>query len=277
MSQSIEHSGPTSPATTPTSTTTSACVAPATGVTTPAAGGDCQPSLTVGSLFSGIGGLLDLGLERAGMRVAWQAENDPFCADVLGRHWPDVPNLGDVTSIDWAEVPRVDLICGGFPCQDISDAHTNGTREALAGAKSGLWTEYLEAVARLFPRFVIVENVAAWRRWVPEVRADLSALGYASLPVELSAGSFGAPHKRPRVLVVADAHSEGESLRAIDAEVARLRPIPRGSGHWRLTEPSHLRVAHGTPGRMDRLRALGNAVVPQVAEHIGRLIAERVA
>ena len=74
--------------------------------------------MRVGSLFSGIGGL-ELGLERAGMTTIWQSEIDPFASRVLARHWPTVPNLGDITTIDWSTVESPDLICGGFPCQDI--------------------------------------------------------------------------------------------------------------------------------------------------------------
>jgi DNA (cytosine-5)-methyltransferase 1 len=225
------------------------------------------------SLFSGIGGL-DLGLERAGMTVVGQVEIDPWCRKVLAKHWPEVPRHDDVrTAAEWWGGRRApDLVCGGFPCQDISNAHTNGIRAALAGDKSGLWYSFAAIVAALRPRWVIAENVAAWRRWVPGVRADLAGLGYASVPVEVPAGSRGAPHPRPRVFVVAYADSEGESLRAIHAEVAGLRPVPRDGGHWREPFAGPVRVADGLPARMDRLRGLGNAVVPQVAEHIGRLI-----
>lgn len=231
---------------------------------------------TAGVLFGGIGGDMR-GLERAGWKIEWAVERDWQARKVLRCHWPDVVLHDDVTTADWSRMWRVDLLAGGFPCQDISNAHTNGERLALEGSKSGLWRAFRTAVAVGEPRFVLVENVGAWRRWVPQVRADLCDLGYASVPVELPAGSFGAPHKRPRVFVVADSHGEGESLLAIDAAVARLSPVPRGGGDWRASKPVDLRVADGLPGEMDRLRLLGNAVVPQVVEWLGARILEVAA
>ena len=231
--------------------------------------------MNVLSLFSGIGGL-DLGLERAGMTVVGQVEIDPWCRKVLAKHWPEVPRHDDVrTAAGWwggTARPTVDLVAGGFPCQDISNAHTNGIRTALAGTKSGLWQWFAAIVYAFRPRWVVAENVDAWRRWMPDVRADLAGLGYASVPLEVSAGSRGAPHERPRVFVVANAYGEGESLRAIHAQVAGLRPVSRARGDWRQPFTGPVRVDDGLPSRMDRLRGLGNAVVPQVAEHIGRLI-----
>lgn len=231
------------------------------------------------SLFSGIGGL-ELGLEQAGMTTVGQVELDPFCRQILAKHWPEVPKHDDVrTAINWwrgQPRPAVDLVCGGFPCQDLSNARTNGARPGLDGEKSGLWGAYRALVEALAPRWVLVENISAWERWLPRVRRDLHGLGYASVSVQLSAGSFGAPHKRPRVLVVAHANGESEPLRAIHEEVARLRPVPRGGGDWGTSEPRTLRVADGFPDRLDmpRLKALGNSVVPAVSEFIGRLIAE---
>jgi DNA (cytosine-5)-methyltransferase 1 len=226
-------------------------------------------SATFATLFSGIGGDA-LGLERAGWTPLWFSEVTPTACDVLAARWPEVPNLGDIRMIDWSTVDRPDLLAGGFPCQDISNAHTASPRLGLDGFKSGLWRHYLDAIRTLRPRWVLVENVSAFARWVPEVRADLAYYGYASLPVELSAGSFGAPHKRPRIFVVADANSEGESLLALDEEVARLRPLPRGGRDWRCPPPGGFRVAHGLPGGMDRLHALGNSVVPAAVEWIAR-------
>jgi DNA (cytosine-5)-methyltransferase 1 len=227
--------------------------------------------LTAGSLFTGIGGL-DLGLERAGIDVVWQVENNPYCNAILDRRWPDTTRYIDVTNTEWDTVRPVDLLAGGFPCQDISNAHTNGTRLALGGTKSGLWSSFRDAIAALRPGWVIVENVAAPERWLSDVRSDLAGYGYASVPLELSAGTFGAPHRRPRVFVVANADGEGEPLRAIHAEVAGLSPVPRADGDWRSSPPGGFRVDDGAPAGMDRCRVLGNAVVPHVAEWIGRRI-----
>src|SRR4051812_29928105 len=113
--------------------------------------------LSVGSLFAGIGGF-DLGLERAGMRTAWFCERDPFCQHVLAERWPGVPCYPDITTLRGADVEPVDVLCGGFPCQDLSLA---GGGAGLAGARSGLWSEYARLVGELRPRYVLVENVAA--------------------------------------------------------------------------------------------------------------------
>lgn len=231
---------------------------------------------TVGSLFSGIGGL-DLGLERAGMRVVWQAETKPHAAAVLARQWPDVPNHGDVTTVDWRAVERPWLLCGGFPCQDLSHAHTNttnGARAGLAGPASSLWgTGFVPVIAELEPEWVIVENVNTWRSWVPTVRADLADLGYASMPVELSAGSFGAPHRRPRCFVVANTNCYGEPLLALHAEVEKLRPVSGpDSRDWRDAPSRAVLLDDGVPDRVGQNDAYGNAVVPAVAEWLGRQI-----
>ncbi|AIM51016.1 DNA methyltransferase [Mycobacterium phage Ochi17] len=117
--------------------------------------------MNVLSLFSGIGGL-ELGLERAGMTVVGQVEINPYCRQILAKHWPDVPRHDDVrTTVEWwesEERPRVDLICGGFPCQDISNA---GARKGITGPKSSLWGGMLHTVRNIRPRYVLIENVAA--------------------------------------------------------------------------------------------------------------------
>ena len=253
--------------------------------------------MRIGSLFSGIGGL-ELGLEWAGLgSVVWQCEIDPFCRAVLAKHWPDVTRFEDVTAKrDW---PHVDLVCGGFPCQDVSGA---GKGAGLAGARSGLWYEFARIVGEVRPRFVVVENVTSGkRRWLPTVRRDLHVLGYRSRAIALSAADVGAPHLRRRVFVVADAYPGGleagreggagdgrpspgfrdpdEARRqGAGAEAYERREGP-SDGRWWASEPDVGRVAHGLSGGLDgrrrraRLRSLGNAVVPQCAEVVGRIIA----
>lgn len=166
--------------------------------------------IAIGSLFSGIGGL-ELGLEcafaEAGIphRVDWQVEIDPFCRSVLARHWPAADR--SVTDVRAAtSLPRVDLICGGFPCQDVSSA---GKGAGLAGERSGLWFAYRDVVAALGPGVVVVENVASGkRRWLCRVRSDLHALGYRTRALQLGAHDVGAPHRRERIFVVAYAERE---------------------------------------------------------------------
>ena len=228
--------------------------------------------LTVGSLFSGIGGF-DLGLERAGMRVRWQVEIDPYCQRVLAKHWPHVQRYGDIQSVDWGTVEPVDVLCGGFPCQDISLA---GKGAGLAGERSGLWFEYAKAIEALTPRYVIIENVAALRsRGLDQVLGSLAALGYDAEWHCIPASAVGAPHRRDRVWLVADANPIGQQEQrqpiAYDAGRELGRERTQHSDWW-ATEPDVGRVAHGVPSRVDRLRGLGNAIVPQIAEMIGAWI-----
>lgn len=333
--------------------------------------------LRFGSLFAGIGGI-DLGLERAGMRCQWQVEIDDYARRVLAKHWPDVPRYRDVRECGAGNLSAVDLIAGGFPCQDISSA---GKRAGITGARSGLWSEFARIIRELRPRYVLVENVPALlyplRRGkrvvepapIGRVLGDLVACGYDAEWQCIPAAALGAPHIRDRVYIVAYAHGsrDGGAQHEVcsgrhaangggangrtgdvadaerdrweqgaevlcarqpvaaasredvaDASIARGgrlatrqlnqdtpidldrrgqaladadsqrcdgrysvfqatsqggRSLTEGDNPWR-TEPGMGRVAHGVPSRVDRLRGLGNAVVPQVAEWIGRRIIE---
>jgi len=227
--------------------------------------------ITIGSLFSGIGGL-ELGLERAGMRVAWQVEIDNYATRVLQKHWPDVPKYRDVRECGAHNLPPVDLICGGFPCQDISNA---GKRAGIDGERSGLWGEFARIIGELRPRYVLVENVAALLvRGMGRVLGDLAAFGYDAEWECIPAASVGAPHIRDRVFVLAYSNSI-RFLRYSEAEnqPASRRIVSISRSRW-PAEPNVMRVADGIPGVVDRIRSLGNAVVPQVAEFIGRCIVE---
>lgn len=231
--------------------------------------------MKVGSLFSGIGGL-DLGLERAGMTVAWQSEIDPYASRVLAKHWPTVPNLGDITTIDWSTVEPVDLICGGYPCQPFSNY---GVRRGEHDPRH-LWPWVADAIRVLRPRFALLENVAGHLSLgFGRVLGDLAEIGFDAEWDILPAGVFGAPHIRDRVFIVGRNTNRGHVgafgqlpiFRGVEQNANTSRG---GEGSWWTTEPDVGRVADGVPHRMDRLHALGNAVVPQVAEFVGRRIME---
>jgi DNA (cytosine-5)-methyltransferase 1 len=201
--------------------------------------------MRIGSLFSGIGGL-ERGLEVAGLgHTVWQVEVDGYCREVLAKHWPDAERFSDVRSVGASTLVPVDLICGGFPCQDISSA---GKRAGLAGARSGLWFEYLRIVRELRPSWVVVENVASGARaWVDAVLEGLGAQGYSCLPVPVAAADVGAPHERRRIFIVAtNAHEDRKHTRAINAEMALA---PQSSTN---SNSSELRHEHGRTSRAFR-------------------------
>jgi DNA (cytosine-5)-methyltransferase 1 len=224
--------------------------------------------MRIGSLFSGIGGL-ELGLEWSGIgETVWQVEQNEYYNKVLAKHWPDVRRYGDAKTVGKHNLEPVDLICGGFPCQDVSAA---GAGAGLSGARSGLWYEFLRVVKELRPSWVVVENVASGAiRWVDTVRLGLARESYASIPIPLSAQDCGAWHLRRRIFIVA--HLAG---------CRQSRPLPQrlqtGEGDaadrtkWPCP-PDVGGVVHGVPDRVDRIHALGNAVVPQCAQVIGEFI-----
>lgn len=244
--------------------------------------------MKVGSLFSGIGGL-DLGLERAGMTVAWQSEIDPYACKVLAKHWPGVPNHGDIKRIDWGTVEPVEVICGGYPCQPFSTA---GKRQGEDDPRH-LWPWVRDAISALRPRYAILENVRGHLSLggVAVVGA-LAEIGYNAEWRVVSAAGMGAPHRRDRLILVAYPHSQSEPISAFNDEQIGMvadttgKRLQRGirtvyeagngrgsalRGGWE-PEPRVGRVANGIPHRVDRLKGLGNAVVPQVAEYVGRLV-----
>jgi DNA (cytosine-5)-methyltransferase 1 len=230
----------------------------------------CAAPLTFGSLFAGIGGI-DLGFERAGMVCKWQVEIDDYARRVLEKHWPDVRRHDDVRTWPQPDTGYVDIIAGGFPCQDVSAA---GKRVGINGERSGLWFEMLRVVRQLRPRIVVVENVAGLLdRGAGEVYGSLAEIGFDARGEVLSSCMFGASHARERVFLVARTDSE---------PWRRQRWWQRFTGEspqeWdvceREIEPRVARMADGIPNRLDRCEKLGNAVDPRVAEWIGRRIVE---
>lgn len=228
--------------------------------------------MTYGSLFAGIGGF-DLGFARAGLTCSWQVEIDPFARKVLAKHWPDVRRHDDVCTFPPADGEwGVDVICGGFPCQDIS---LSGRGAGIDGERSGLWGEYARILRRLRPRFVVVENSPALTsRGLGRVLGDLADIGFDAEWSVLSACRMGAPHTRDRLFVVGHADPVGPDWRAAE-ESEPLAPGGRAAGvrAW-ADQPGIRGVANGLPDRMDRVGAIGNAVVPAVAEWIGRRLME---
>ena len=155
------------------------------------------------SLFSGIGGF-DLAFERAGLTCAWQSEIDPAASALLERRFPGIPNLGDVRNVNPTTARAVDLVCGGFPCQDVSIA---GKRAGLAGDRSGLWFEFHRVLAELRPAWVVIENVPGLLssnggRDFAAILYGLGELGYRSAWRILDAQYFGVPQRRRRVFIV---------------------------------------------------------------------------
>lgn len=240
--------------------------------------------LRVLDLFSGIGGF-SLGLERTGgFETVAFCEIEDYPRRVLAKHWPGVPIYDDVRTLTADALRRdgiaVDVICGGFPCQDVSFA---GKRAGLEGARSGLWREYARLIGEIRPRFVIVENVPGLLNLgMGAVLGDLAALGYDATWDCISASAVGAHHRRDRVWIVAYAEKISDSRVSDNGDCCEHNDDEgqfRGSGVaevWKTPdwsfEPAMARVVDGVPPFVDEVGGLGNAVVPQVVETIGRAI-----
>ena len=232
-------------------------------------------------LFSGIGGF-SLGLERAGMETVAFCEIDPYARKVLKKHWPDVPIFNDITKLTKNDMPcGVDVICGGFPCQDISVAGKQaGIKE---GTRSGLWFEMARLISEIRPRYAIMENVSALlSNGMGAVLGSLSEIGYDAEWQIIRASDVGLPHNRARVWIVA--YPQGERRRGVFNEAGKyIKGFKRGapsvlselsSARWQDLERNSkpLRTNNGFPDWAHRLRGCGNAVVPQIPELIGKAI-----
>lgn len=262
--------------------------------------------LTVGSLFSGIGGF-ELGLERTGgFKTVWQCEIDPFCQKVLEKHWPDVKRFTDIKTMGLdEEIPCVDVICGGFPCQDISCA---GKGAGIHAERSGLWWEMLRIICLVRPKYILVENVAALlNRGLDEVLGSLAESGYDAEWQILHTNWFGGWHRRERLFLVA--HPTGKRLVLNSFFKGDRDKISNKGEFWGHSPsiyieplgrsfpeiPNHYREDDGLSRRMDRsefrvkkwsdgpqlpiptrIKALGNAIVPQCAQFVGQCILDSI-
>lgn len=275
-------------------------------------------------LFAGIGGF-SLGFERAGMNCVGHVEIDPYAQKVLKKHWPDVPLMEDVRNVKGDEFGKIDLLCGGFPCQDLSIA---GKQKGITGSRSGLYDEIIRIAGICRPKYIVLENVAnllSRADWFGYVLGRIAKIGYDAEWEIIQASDVGAPHKRARVWIVAyprckhgekgdakkletdtpershselhikssserqpkkmansnekrlqrgtiveETHGSGKNIEKQSAGCGKLRKWE----NW-ATEPKLGRVADGIPDRSHRLKCLGNALVPQIAELIGEMIMNR--
>lgn len=280
-------------------------------------------SVKIGSCFAGIGGF-ELGLERAipNSRTIWQVEQNKFCQEILKKHWPDATIFEDVRTVGAHNLEPIDLLCGGFPCQDISIA---GKKEGIHDSKkSSLFWELHRIISELRPRIICLENVAnIIRLGGTDVVGSLAQIGYdCEWTVIRSGADFGAPHERKRWFCVAYPNSirstQASDWRLTQKTGKKSKVFPRGSqnaanthsthsqrewlpsriqkkdsdfssnlqtrSHWSepcQIEPTICRVDDGISSRLDRhyitkinqrLKALGNAIVPQASEWIGHQI-----
>lgn len=201
--------------------------------------------MRIGSMCSGYGGL-DAAVQAViPSDLAWVADPDPGAAKILTHHHPHVPNLGDITTVDWATVPAVDILTAGFPCQDISNA---GKRAGIEGTRSGIWAHVVEAVRVVRPRLVFLENVSALTsRGLDRVAADLAEVGFVGSWRCVRASDVGAPHRRERIFILAwPADADPAHLGHQRARGARVGgPGSAHSGHP-VAHPEG--VGHGHPG-----------------------------
>ena len=263
-------------------------------------------------LFAGIGGFT-LGLERAGFETVAFCEIEPYAQKVLKKNWPGVAIYDDVRTITAKRLASdgiaVDVITGGFPCQDIS---VSGNQAGIQdGTRSGLWSECARLLGDIRPRYAIFENVTNLLNghggdWFKRVLWDISALGYDAEWHCIPASQLGAHHHRDRIWIiayprgeygrdngqlatdqaqrtqsavissairenVADANSAQCERRCLSSRIRAQYANVSGSSGWE-TEPNVGRVANGIPSRSHRLKCLGNAVVPPIPELIGRAI-----
>lgn len=239
-------------------------------------------------LFSGIGGF-SLGLERAGMKTVAFCEIEPFPRAVLKKHWPEVPCYEDVRTLTAERltadgIDRIDVLTGGFPCQDISVAGRQAGIES--GTRSGLWSEIIRLVRELQPTYVILENVANLLsgpserpgRWFGRVLGALAECGYDAEWENIPAATLGNPHRRERVWLVAYP-KEKRSVPGMEGILSDISPRQLGrsfrrDGIFGRDNPAVCDVDDGFPRGLGGHFAAGNAVVPQIPEMIGRAIME---
>tara|TARA_R100000458_G_C8269995_1_gene244728 strand:+ start:1480 stop:2235 length:756 start_codon:yes stop_codon:yes gene_type:complete len=240
--------------------------------------------ITIGSLFSGIG-CFELGLLRGipNSQVIWQCEKDTFCQSILKKHWPNTRLYTDITKMDTQDVVRPDIMCAGFPCQDLS---ISGLKRGIyEGKKSNLYWYAFSLFSRLRPEVIVLENVPnLLRLGGREILGSLAQIRYDAEWTTLSARQFGAPHRRERVFIVAYPNNKRRKKHLFSEPNREKRQPTRSTvqttqkTYWQKVPnpPPICRVDDGIRYRVHRTRALGNAIVPQCTEYIGQRIYEGI-
>jgi len=244
--------------------------------------------MTNGSLFSGIGGM-DKGADDAGIKTKYFVEKEPYFRYILKKRFPGTLIYEDIKRINPCELPDTDILSGGFPCQDISQAKPNGL--GLLGIESGLWDYYLNIITIKKPKYVFIENVANIRtKGLSTIRRQLTSLGYVGWHRRISARQFGFPDRRWRIFIVA-ANSDSIGCKKMEIfdkkfseillEKAKMQTLSSnelagisGGEFWSEVYPRIVRIDNGFSNPMERIRGLGNAVKPILAEMIYRTIIE---
>ena len=242
--------------------------------------------MTHGSLFSGIGGF-DLGALRAGIETKWNCEIEEHKRKVLSRHFPEAKQYCDITILNQPDY--VDIISGGFPCQDISicNSKKNKNEYGIKGPRSGLWKEFWRILRQVRPKYVFIENSPMLAvRGLEYVLCDLAKIGYNAEWQTLSAQEFGFPHLRQRMFIMAYALQIGcentheyfrilqELLRKkIPRQVDISMPAKRYDGR---TIDELVRIDDGFSKKLDknRIEDCGNAVIPTIAQYLFEALIE---
>jgi len=239
--------------------------------------------LKILDLFSGIGGF-SLGLESTGgFETVAFCEFDKHARLVLKKHWPEIKIYNDVRTLDAKKYRgSIDVVCGGFPCQDLSVA---GKKKGITeGERSSLYTEMLRIISECLPRYAIFENVTGLLtgesgRWFAKFLYDLAQVGYDAEWHCISASELGANHHRDRVWVVAypnlqrcEGVTEEQVLREPRLQIELVRSFERWPTRQDIPSPRSIGASDGLPRRLDRIKRLGNAVVPAIPKIIGEAI-----
>lgn len=253
--------------------------------------------LKVGSLFSGIGGFEKGFEDTGGFETVWQCEIEPYARSILAKHWPDVRRYDDITKLcqdDSTSPEYVDVICGGFPCPAFSRAGKQGGFE-----QDPLFYDMLRVCRYMHPKYIVFENVEGFTKFKEELRKQVEDIGYEWCDALLDARDFGVPQARIRYFAIcirrgvlpSSQHirglqrDEGKDIRGLQSDTSntegRWTPTVSSKEEWRDIFANSRRGGkdHGLSRRLDknrsdRLRCLGNAVVPAVAKHIGNTILE---